>query len=199
MPPKFKQDYVCYYDGQQEKSYFEHFAKLIKKNYTNASIKFNRVENFKTLTKSSTALPRVAVFDYDNDKIEFENKARSRDIKSLYTNLNFDLWILLHKKKYNKVVVNNDDYVDEVRKAYGLDDTADIKKKSVIEIILNQIEIEDIKYAIQNAKKIMQSKIEADKKIINRNFYYYDNPSMNIHEFFEKILNEIEENNKKEV
>ena len=47
----------------------------------------------------------------------------------------------------------------------------------------------------------MNAKLEDDKiKIIKgkKPFYYYDNPSMNIHNFFEKLLGEIAKNGAKD-
>ena len=107
-----------------------------------------------------------------------------------YSNLNFDLWLLLHKRFFNKVVTNNDDYIDLVRKEYGLGKNDNIKKESNIDKILGQINLEDVKFAINNANKIMQNKGEYDK-IIFKNYIYYSNPSMSIHNFLQEILENI--------
>lgn len=197
MPSKFRKSYVCYYDGQQEEMYFEHFVKLIKENFSNSTVEFEKVNKLKVLSKSSTNIPKIAVFDYDNKLKEFEDKVKTKGVEPIYTSLNFDLWLLLHKKKFSKSIVNNDGYQVEIRKVFGLGDTDNIKKYENIKKILTQIELEDIERAIKNANEIMDAKIENDKiKIMKgkKTFFYYDNPSMNIHKFFEKLLEEIVRN-----
>lgn len=201
MPSKFRKSYVCYYDGQQEKMYFEHFAKLIKENFSNSTVDFEEVKKLKVLSKLSTNIPKIAVFDYDNKPKEFECKVKTNGVEPIYTSLNFDLWLLLHKKKFSKSILNNDDYQAEIRKEFGLGDTDNIKKYENIKKILNQINLEDIERAIKNANEIMNAKLEDDKiKIIKgkKPFYYYDNPSMNIHNFFEKLLRKIAKNGAKD-
>lgn len=185
--------YLCFFEGNQEEKYFRHFSRLVKKEFKNVTIKFNSVEKLKTLQTSSTQIPKVAVFDYDNNKKEFEDKikmCKKGKIYIAYSNLNFDLWLLLHKKSFNKVVTNNDDYIDLVRKEYGLRKTDNIKKESNIDRILEQINLEDVKFAINNANKIMQNK-EEHNKIICENYVYYNNPSMSIHNFLEEILENV--------
>ena len=61
---------------------------------------------------------------------------------------------------YNKVVTNNNDYIDLIRKEYDLEKTDNIKKESKIDKIIEQINIKDIKFAIKNADKIMKNKKE---------------------------------------
>lgn len=184
-----KREYRCYYDGQQEEKYFKHVAKKIKDTNPNASIKFKKVNKLNVLDGSSTDVPKIAVFDYDLNKTEFEKKVKlCKRTRILYSNLNFDLWLLLHKKKFKKSVTENNDYIDEVRKAYKLDTTADIKKEDNINRILEQIGIEDIKFAIENAEEIMNEKLESDKILVKKGFSYYENPSMSIHEFFKELF-----------
>lgn len=108
--------------------------------------------------------------------------------------MNFDLWLLLHKKQFKKIVTDNEGYVDEIRKEYHLDSTADIKTEQNIIKILSQIEIMDIKRAIKNAKEIMNDKLEVDKICAKKNFSYYPNPAMNIQDFLEELFNELDIN-----
>lgn len=185
--------YLCFFEGNQEEKYFKHFSRLVKEEFENVTIKFKEVEKLKTLPTASTLIPKVAVFDYDNNKKEFEDKikmCKKGKIYIAYSNLNFDLWLLLHKRFFNKVVTNNDDYIDLVRKEYGLGKNDNIKKESNIDKILGQINLEDVKFAINNANKIMQNKGEYDK-IIFKNYIYYSNPSMSIHNFLQEILENI--------
>ena len=195
MKEKINKTYLCYFEGNQEEKYFRHFSRLIKNNFENVTIKFNKVEKLKILQISSTLIPKVAVFDYDNNKKEFQDKikiCKKGKIYIAYSNLNFDLWLLLHKIPFNKIVTNNDDYIDYIRKEYGLDKNDNIKKESNIYRILGEINLEDIKFAISNAEKIMKKKKDGKDEIIYENYVYYDNPSMSIHEFLKEILENIQ-------
>lgn len=195
MKEKINKTYLCYFEGNQEEKYFRHFSRLIKNNFENVTIKFNKVEKLKILQTSSTLIPKVAVFDYDNNKKEFQDKikiCKKGKIYIAYSNLNFDLWLLLHKIPFNKIVTNNDDYIDYIRKEYGLDKNDNIKKESNIYRILGEINLEDIKFAISNAEKIMKKKKDGKDEIIYENYVYYDNSSMSIHEFLKEILENIQ-------
>ena len=71
-----KREFRCYFEGQQEKMYFDYVAKKIKEFDQNISVKFKEVGKLKILEKSSTDVPKIAVFDYDLNRIEFENRVR---------------------------------------------------------------------------------------------------------------------------
>ncbi len=187
-----KREFRCYYEGEQEKKYFEYIAKKIREINPDISIKFKKLNKLNVLDESSTNVPKLAVFDYDSNKSEFEKKVKNcKRTRVLYTNLNFDLWLLIHKMQFTKTVLDNNDYIDKIRKKYGLDQTANIKTEDNINKILSQIEISDVKTAIKNAEKIMNAKLESDKKYVNKKFSYYDNPSMSIHEFFKELFNDL--------
>lgn len=68
MNEKINKTYLCYFEGSQEERYFRHFSKLVKSQFENVTIKFKKVEKLKILQNSSTQIPKVAIFDYDNNK-----------------------------------------------------------------------------------------------------------------------------------
>ena len=187
-----KREYRCFYEGQQEEMYFDHIAKKVKEARTNISLKFKKLAKLKTLEKSSTGVPKIAVFDYDLNKVDFESKVKlCNETRILYSNLNFDLWLVLHKKQYRKTVQNNNAYIDEIRNSYNLPNNTNIKAKGNIQKILDKIELIDVKRAIENAEEIMKEKMEEDKIYVKRNFSYYPNPSMSINEFFKELFEDI--------
>ena len=191
MNKRISKAYSCYFEGLQEKKYFKHISKKLSEYDRNISIKFNEVEKLKTLERGSTGLKKVAFFDYDCNKSNFEQcVCTCKKTKPYYTNLNFDLWLLLHKRQFTKVVNNNNDYHDAIRETYGLPKTANIKNEKMIDRMLEQIELSDIEFAISNAKEIMSRKNTADMKFVNK-FGYFDNPSMNIHEFVDELLTDV--------
>jgi hypothetical protein len=172
--------------------YFDHVAKKIKEFNNDISLKFKEVAKLKTLEKSSTDVPKLAIFDYDLNKIEFENNVKMcKNTRILYSNLNFDLWLVLHKQQFRKSVQSNDAYVNTIRNKYNLVSNADIKTKANMEKILEQIELSDIKKAVENAEEIMNGKLEEDKIYVKKDFSYYPNPSMSINVFFKNLFKEL--------
>ena len=99
--------------------------------------------------------------------------------------------MLLHKEKFTKNVSDNADYIPRIRKVYNLNKTDNIKEEKIINKILSQITLDDVKFAIKNCNEIMNDKLEADKLKIGKDFEYYPNPSMSIQEFFEGVLKEL--------
>lgn len=187
-----KREYRCFFEGQQEKMYFDYVAKKVKEIDNDKSLKFKEVAKLKTLDSSSTNVKKIAVFDYDLNKKDFEDKVRMcTHTEILYSNLNFDLWLLLHKKMYEKNVQSNDAYVKMIRKEYNLEENANIKSKVNMEKILSQIELCDIKRAINNGEKIMSKKLNEDGIYVKKGFVYFPNPSMSINIFFKNLFNEI--------
>lgn len=191
MNSRYSRTYSCFFEGLQEKKYFKHISIKLSEFNRNISVKFNEVKKLKTLDAGSTSLKKIAFFDYDCNVSNFtQNVCACKKTKPYYTSLNFDLWLLLHKQKFFKGVTNNNDYQEAIKVAYKLPSNANIKNEKTIEKILSQIELSDIEFAIENAKEIMKLKNDEDKKYINK-FVYYDNPSMNIHEFLDELLTDI--------
>ena len=73
LPPKRK-EYICYYEGLQEEKYFKRLKELIEKKYINIRVCFKRVEKFEYFVTLKTNIKKIAVFDYDCDKTNFETK-----------------------------------------------------------------------------------------------------------------------------
>lgn len=202
----YRKNYRCVVEGQQEQMYLNHLAKLVT-NFPKTVVTFNISEgNAYDLTKSYIEYDSACLFDYDFNKTEFEdnlmicdrlyhqNKPGKRKagkfVYHAYSNVCFDLWLLLHKKDFVRPVLKNDGYVDGVIKAYGLPKGSDIKNAKVMEIILKQISLEDVKAAIQRASAIKNAKDYRDAHHVNT-AVYYDNPDLSIHEFVSNVFDDI--------
>ena len=195
---KTRKNYLCVVEGQQEKMYLEHLCKLLGP----SSINFNTViKKPSHLKRSYIEYDSVCIFDYDFNKTEFENnlstcieldkKNKQRNIYHAYSSACFDLWLILHKKYFDKPVNTSQEYVDEVRNTFDLSKEADIKSKNVIEKILEKITITDVKDAIKRAKRICDRKLSGDTIHIGE-YSYYPNPYFSIHKFIEIVLNQAE-------
>jgi hypothetical protein len=201
--PYYRKTYLCICEGQQEEMYLAHVASLLKK-FPNRVVKFNTmIDKPYRLNKTYEEYDNAALFDYDLNEVEFRknieccdqlnnaNKPTKRK-KGKYTyhafsNVNFDLWLILHKEDFNRSVSSNSAYQADVKRIYGLGSSENIKSKSAIEKILQQITLEDVKSAISRADKIRSEKMEADKMIIGSTVCY-PNPDFSIHEFLKVVL-----------
>ena len=171
-----KQTYRCVVEGQQERLYLNHISNLLT-DFPKSTVTFNISEgNANELTKSYVEYDSACLFDFDFNKSEFENNMlicikennknakRSKKTRNCvfhaYSNVCFDLWLILHKKDYFSCVAASDSYVSEVRRTYGLSNEADIKDKKIMEKILSQITLDDVKSAIMRAQKIKSRNIE---------------------------------------
>jgi len=85
----------------------------------------------------------------------------------------FDLWLVLHKEYTARLVNSAGGYVNDVRRIYSLPKDADIKEEDVIEKIVSQISLDDVRTAISNAQRIRKSKLPTDELLTNENNSYY--------------------------
>lgn len=137
----------------------------------------------RTIKKSIGKTNKASVFDYDGKTKKYEEAidlAKEHQIVLGYTNYCFDLWLILHKENYTQTVKSQDGYVNELRKVYGLKKGANIKKKEQVEKIVEQISMEDIRFAISNAEK-MTSDVKRIQNKTPQGSDYYDNPDTQLH------------------
>lgn len=204
----YRKTYRCVVEGQQEVLYLQHLAKLLT-TFPKTVVKFNVSEgNAHELIKSYVEYDSACLFDYDFNKAEFESnlttcaslnrknqkksKKQSARVYHAYTNVCFDLWLVLHKKDFFAPVSANDAYVKDVIQLYNLPKDSDIKNEKVIETILSQITLEDVKRAIYRAQLICGRKLPTDAIQVGGE-KYFDNPDLSIHNFIEIVIKDIPE------
>lgn len=205
-------NYFCSVEGLQEKLYLGHLQMLIN-NCSSAkfrvSIKTKLVGGGSPLVVCEKALRNFsfsskdiavkegrvfAVFDYDFKDESFIKAIRlckKEKILAAYSNVCFDLWLVLHKKHCAKKISVADGLVNDVRKAYKLDDDADIKDETIIDKILSQIDIAKIKIALKNSNEINLER-EKDESFLNGNNGIFEQPYVNFVKLVEKILGDCE-------
>lgn len=196
----YRKTYFCVCEGQQEEMYLKHVAFLLK-NFPERVVTFNTTYGSpERLKKNYTEYDNAALFDYDFKDTEFrqnikiceqlQRKSRRENGKNVYhaySNVNIDLWFILHKEDFNRPVASNDAYVADVRRIYGLNREADIKERANLERILMQITLEDVKHAIRRADQIRAGKLEADRFMVD-DVICYDNPDFSLHDFLKIVL-----------
>lgn len=195
-------NYFCVVEGQQEELYIHHLAKLLNK-FSEKRFNFNiKIGKLRDLEKSYVDYDSVLIFDYDFKDAEFErnlsgcinlnkkNKRAKKNVYHAYSSACFDLWLILHKKNFNAPVSKPQGYVNEVRNTFNLDSEADIKSREIIEKILEQITLDDVKKAVERAAKIHKEKLPCDATHINGEIYY-PNPDFSIHKFISTVINQM--------
>ena len=200
--------YYGSYEGLQEKKYLERLKFLISQNEESKYDVSFMLKNcsggspldictyaLRTITFSDIAKLKkeeriIAIFDYDFKDEEFV-KANEYCLKNnmvnAYTNDNFDLFLLLHRKSYNKQIYTNDGYKEALCKMFNLPPKSDIKDEKIIDKIMSQITLEDVINAIKMAK-IICKKAENSGKEFNKLVGHYEQPYLRIHLFIEKVL-----------
>lgn len=203
-----RRNYFCVVEGQQEIIYLNRIAELFT-NFPERAVKFNPVIGNADKLNRKKSLPdydRVCFFDHDFNQVEFERnlntcikldskRKRTRNNPGYrtyhaYSNICFDLWLVLHKEYTTRLVNSADGYIDDVRRIYSLRKNADIKEEKVIETIVSQISLDDVRTAIANAQRIRKSKLPSDKIFTDESNFYYSPPDFSIDMFLNTVLKE---------
>lgn len=207
--------YYCSVEGETEQWYFEWLSNIIKESnlkYTvkiDAKIQKNPYKYAKGLTLITNCQDNLDVWhisDYEGkDEVhdnEFKNVIDNIEKvntmgKSLtyhfgYSNLTFELWIILHKMKFKTMIFNRHKYYETINKCYDekFQSNDEFKHKKNFRRCLNKLSLDDVVTAVNNAQEIMDEKV---KNCINKKYYkgfpyYEENPALEVHEFVKKIL-----------
>lgn len=210
-PPMNRLNYFCVVEGQQEKMYLNRLAKLLS-DFPKRTVTFNPViDNAERLRRNYVEYDCVCLFDNDFKQIEFERSIKtcleldakkSKKTKQnsgsrvwhAYSHICFDLWLALHKEFIGRPANSTGEYIPDVIRLYNLAKDSDIKQEKVIERIINQIELDDVKRAISYAKRIRNSKLQEDKHVIktkDNDYNYYSDPDFSIDTFIEDVMNKM--------
>ncbi len=131
----------------------------------------------------------------DNMK-EAANLGKQINYKFGYTNLTFDLWIVLHKADCNGSLTHRRLYLAPINRAYNenFENMDEYKCENNFKRVLAQLTLSDVKNAIERAKMIMQRNKGNDYILHEYKGYRYyrENPSLAIWEVIEKVLVECE-------
>lgn len=113
-----------------------------------------------------------------------------------YTNLTFDLWIILHKVACNASQAHRKNYINPLNRSYGekFENMDEYKHEDNFKRCLEQLSIDNVRDAIDRANKIMTRNRENGYLLYEYKGYKYykENPSLTINEIIEKILKDCE-------
>ena len=207
--------YYLSVEGETEQWYFKRLQELINnKEELPYNVKFyiKIKKSITSMAKSISAPYKMKAFhicDYESNegvhKKQF-NKIleelsnvdkinKNLNYKLGYSNFSFDLWIILHKKQQKGSVTHRKQYVNGINKVYNekFKFIDDYKEKKNFKRILQKIKLEDVIFAIKNAKEIRKMNEDNSKgkcKIYGKFKYYTENPDLTINECVEQILKE---------
>jgi hypothetical protein len=195
-------------EGSQEELYLRHLKKLINQCESRAyNVDFHsyccgggnplavtiRAGNITVYDINSQ--PRIALFDYDQKDYSFQQAldyCKEKKIIPAYSNLCFDLWLILHKTRFERCVNQSGQYAPTLRQIYNLPAETDIKEANVIQRILDQIQLRDVQQAIENTLIICQNNEETgEPRFTPRSMRYFSNPDLRIHQFVKKVLDQV--------
>lgn len=113
-----------------------------------------------------------------------------------YTNLTFDLWIVLHKSICNGSLAHRRLYLTHINRAFSehFENMDEYKHENNFKRILAQLSLSDVKDAIDRAKQIMVTNEECGYVLQEYKGYRYyrENPSLAVWEVIEKVLGDCE-------
>lgn len=198
-------------EGETEIWYLKRLEELINSSpNSTCKVSFNiRKDSPRSFVKKISILNKVVIFHlFDVESVEPKYEKRFIGVLDnmkmaeklgknityipVYTNLTFELWIILHKMDCNGCVSDRKNYLHYINKIFNTNYEAlkKYKEEKYFKQILNQISIEDVKNAVLRANKIMQENIRRGYTLNKyKNYSWYkENPSTEVGNIIAKIL-----------
>lgn len=215
-PPKRKLRNIYFFsvEGETEKWYLEWLKDTINESQSSirevvfdCKVEKDPVKRAKSITifpiRGKTEIWHFT--DYESNKVgdtkqftETINKmvqatklGKQITYKLGYSNLTFDLWIILHKMDCFGSLADRRHYCTHLNQAYGekFVNMPEYKMEKNFKRCLAKLNLSNVKDAVRRAKEIMRQRETGDHFTIWRGFKYYKkNPSLAIWEIIEKIL-----------
>lgn len=197
-------------EGETEVLYFKHLQNLIRQVESRTANPVIRVEkicpaSFSKKISILKSCPVFAVYDVEEDDTEHrkrfdtilkEMKAVETSGKSIkyelaYSNIDFELWIILHKKDLFGSIGSKKQYLSNINNSFGtkFQGLKEYKEEKNFSQILLKITLDDVKSAITRAEKIMKQRNAESVLLKSYGYEWCDkNPSLSIHNAVKKIL-----------
>lgn len=190
-------------EGDTERWYLENLANLINDS-SDAACKVSfiiKCATPKSFIKRTPILTKTKVFhlfDVESTEPEYENRftatldnmrkaeelGKSVEYCPAYSNLTFELWMILHKMDCKSPLFDRKNYLAYINRAFNKDyqSLKEFKEEKHFKGILRQIGIEDVKNAVHRADVIMQENARRGyKPKKHQNFSWYaENPATEV-------------------
>ncbi|PYG84919.1 RloB-like protein [Ruminiclostridium sufflavum DSM 19573] len=215
---KLKQTKKYYFsvEGETEQWYFKWLQSLINetpesvfKVSFDCPVQKNPLKRAKSIVVTGkTDIYHISDYESDEEihvrqfKETMDNMKQAKDLgkqinyKFGYSNLTFDLWIVLHKSNCNGSLAHRRLYLSHINSAYGenFENMDEYKHENNFKRMLSQLTLQNVKDAVNRAKQIM--KRNAENGYVLQEYkgyrYYKENPSLAVWEVIERVLVECE-------
>ena len=111
-----------------------------------------------------------------------------------YSNLSFDLWIILHKQNCNAELASVDSYLNYINRAFEMhfESMKKYKEEANFKRCLGKLDFRDVLSALGRAKVIMKRNEENGYSMTQFKgyTYYIHNPALDLWQPIEQILND---------
>ena len=213
---KSTKKYYFSVEGETEQWYLKWLQALINDTQESAykvsfdcPVQKNPYKRAKTLTILKTEKKKVDIYhfsDYESDEpihvqqfietmdnMKKANKAgKFINYKFGYSNLTFDLWIVLHKADCNGSFTHRRNYIIPLNRAYEehFESMDEYKHEDNFKRCLRKLQFSNVIDAVNRAKTILQRNQDSGYALHQYKGYKYykENPSLAIWEAIEKIL-----------
>lgn len=213
MHRKTSLKYFFSVEGETEKWYLNWLQEQINTcNYANARVEFKvSVEkNPKKKVKSLNIMGKTEIWHvFDFEEIQNEQSFKKtldhmKEAEALgkkvvyklgYTNLTFDLWIILHKQCLKNTLNHKRQYLKELNRVYDEQYVSmnEYKEERNFKRILSKLSLNDVIQAIEYAKDIIYKRSnDGHVEIKYKKYSYYkENPSLSLHIIIAKVLKDV--------
>lgn len=206
-------------DGETEKWYLEHLCKLVNAELQRQEAKFRirmvievapnplrtpwrfisqgaeiRVAHlcdYETPEKCQSGKPLLECFQDTLDNMSAAAENYNLTYVLGYSNISFDLWMILHKRDCNGSKAKNDQYLANLNAAYATPflSMKAYKDGGAFENLLKGIPLLDVRDAVGRATAIQQANAQNYKPQFYRNYKFFtNNPALSIHERIQELF-----------
>ena len=213
MQRRASNQYYFLVEGECEERYLRWLQNLINQEpnrIVNVSFTIKRDVKMVSWVKHLSLMGKtriVQVVDYEgnqpNDRQTFLNmlddmhqasRIKQVDCQLGYSNLTFELWILLHKIDYRTPLTTKSQYLEQLNRAFhkNFETLKKYKQEKNFQNILQNITLDDVKKAIARAERIRKYNEENfHKEVYKRKYIYFkDNPDCSPQEAIKDVLTE---------
>lgn len=124
------------------------------------------------------------------DEISYAQQ-KLRKYNLYYSNLSFELWIILHKEPCNTKYISNGAYLSKLNQVFHANFLSldEFKNQKNLKACLNKFTLQDVCYAIKQAEALMKQRSQEDNPILYRKeSYFKSNPALSVHSLIKEIL-----------
>lgn len=183
-------------NSQESTKYFVKLESTVQKNPLETVKRMNIIgptEIAHFLDYESNDDEHVQNFIHVLDQMKLaQSSGKSINYRLGYSNYTFELWIILHKQDCRRQLSHRSQYLEYINHAFNehFGSLSEYKQKDNFKRILDKINIEDVKKAIERSKAITLHNKDAGYVLqqYKKYKYYKENPSLSIWEIIEEIL-----------